>query len=89
MSGAGLRRLPRLYAKGLPITGLEDAGQQAVVFHAGTKLGDDGTVFTNGGRVLGVTATGPDLNAAIDSAYAAAGHIHFQDMHFRTDIGRV
>ena len=45
--------------------------------------------FTNGGRVLGVTATGPDLNAAIDSAYAATGHIHFQDMHFRTDIGRV
>ena len=80
---------PGSYAKGLPITGLEDAGQQAVVFHAGTKLGDDGTVFTNGGRVLGVTATGPDLNAAIDSAYAAAGHIHFQDMHFRTDIGRV
>lgn len=80
---------PGSYAKGLPITGLEDAGQQAVVFHAGTKLGDDGTVFTNGGRVLGVTATGPDLNAAIDSAYAATGHIHFQDMHFRTDIGRV
>ena len=42
-----------------------------------------------GGRVLGATATGPDLNAAIDSAYAATGHIHFQDMHFRTDIGRV
>ena len=41
---------PGSYAKGLPITGLEDAGQQAVVFHAGTKLGDDGTVFTNGGR---------------------------------------
>lgn len=80
---------PGSYAKGLPITGLEDAGQQAVVFHAGTKLGDDGTVFTNGGRVLGVTAAGADLNAAIDGAYAAVGHIHFQDMHFRTDIGRV
>lgn len=46
-------------------------------------------MFTNGGRVLGVTAAGADLNAAIDGAYAAVGHIHFQDMHFRTDIGRV
>lgn len=64
---------PGSYAKGLPITGLEDAGQQAVVFHAGTKLGDDGTVFTNGGRVLGVTAAGADLNAAIDGALRRRG----------------
>ena len=80
---------PGSYGKGYPITGLEEAGRTAVVFHAGTRLGEDGAVLTNGGRVLGVTAVGPDLDAAIDRAYAAAAHIHFQDMHLRTDIGRV
>ena len=80
---------PGEYQKGYPITGLEEANQTAVVFHAGTKLGDDGSILTNGGRVLGVTATGDNLNSAIDGAYAAAKHIHFTDMHFRTDIGRV
>ena len=60
-----------------------------MVFHAGTRLAEDGSILTNGGRVLGVTATGPDLEAAINGAYSAAQHIHFQDMHFRTDIGRV
>ena len=80
---------PGSYVKGYPITGLEEAGKTATVFQAGTKLGEDGTVLTNGGRVLGVTATGPDLEAAIQGAYAAAKHIHFTDMHFRTDIGRV
>ena len=80
---------PGSYVKGYPITGLEEAGRTATVFHAGTKLGADGAVLTNGGRVLGVTATGPDLEAAIQGAYASAKHIHFTDMHFRTDIGRV
>ena len=80
---------PGSYAKGYPITGLEEAGQTATVFHAGTRLGEDGSILTNGGRVLGVTATGPVLDAAIDGAYAAAEHIHFQDMFFRSDIGRV
>ena len=80
---------PGSYAKGYPITGLEEASQTATVFHAGTKLGEDGAVLTNGGRVLGVTATGPDLEAAIQGTYASAKHMHFTDMHFRTDIGRV
>ena len=80
---------PGSYVKGYPITGLEEAGRTATVFHAGTKLGEDGAVLTNSGRVLGVTATGPDLAAAIQGAYASAKHIHFTDMHFRTDIGRV
>ena len=80
---------PSSYVKGYPITGLEEAGRTATVFHAGTKLGADGAVLTNGGRVLGVTATGPDLEAAIQGAYASAKHIYFTDMHFRTDIGRV
>ena len=79
---------PGKYATGYPINGLEEAGKTAVVFHAGTKLDEGGVIRTSGGRVLGVTAVGRDLEAAIDEAYAAAKHISFQDMHFRTDIGR-
>ena len=80
---------PVSYQSGYPITGLEAAEQAAVVFHAGTKVNDAGQICTAGGRVLGVTATAPTLDAAIDAAYAAAEHISFTDMHFRHDIGRV
>lgn len=79
---------PLSYQKGYPISGLEEAGQSAVVFHAGTKLDETGRYLTNGGRVLGVTATGHTLDAAIDNAYTAAKYISFTNMHFRTDIGR-
>ena len=78
---------PLDYKKGYPISGLGEAGKTATVFHAGTKLGPDGQYLTNGGRVLGVTATAPDLEGAIAKAYDAARHISFQDMHFRKDIG--
>ena len=57
------------------------------MLHAGTKLGEDGAVLTAGGRVLGVTAVGADLEDAIRKAYAACKPISFLDMHFRTDIG--
>ena len=80
---------PASYQKGYPITGIDKANETAVVFHAGTKKTDSGEILTNGGRVLGVTATGADLDAAIDGAYAAASHISWTDMHFRRDIGRV
>ena len=80
---------PNSYVKGYPITGIDEANKTAVVFHAGTEQGENGDVLTNGGRVLGVTATGADLEAAIQGAYAAAAHISWTDMHFRTDIGRV
>ena len=80
---------PNAYQKGYPISGIDKANQTAVVFHAGTKKGDDGTILTNGGRVLGVTAVGADLEDAIQGAYAAGSHISWTDMHFRTDIGRV
>ena len=78
---------PLDYKKGYPISGLEEAGKTATVFHAGTKLGPNGEYLTNGGRVLGVTATAPTLEEAIDAAYASAKRISFQDMHMRTDIG--
>ena len=79
---------PMAYQKGYPISGLEQAGQLAQVFHAGTSLDEAGRCVTSGGRVLGVTATAPTLEGAIEKAYAAAGCISFQDMHLRTDIGR-
>ncbi len=80
---------PVRYQSGCPISGLEEAGKHAVVFHAGTKKGENGKILTAGGRVLGVTALGKDLPEAIAHAYAAAAPISFRDMHFRTDIGKV
>ena len=56
------------------------------VLHAGTRVISD-TVVTNGGRVLGVTAVGKTLEAALASAYQAAAKIHFEGMHYRKDIG--
>ena len=60
-----------------------------MVFHAGTKRGENGEYLTAGGRVLGVTAVGGSLEEAIANAYEAAKPITFQDMHFRRDIGKV
>jgi phosphoribosylamine--glycine ligase len=69
------------------ITGIADAeATGAVVFHAGTKC-SGGNLTTNGGRVLGVTASGPTLREAIDSAYRAASKVTFRGMQYRRDIG--
>jgi phosphoribosylamine---glycine ligase len=85
-----------LAAKGYPgtprtgdvITGIGEAeATGATVFHAGTKKDGDHLV-TNGGRVLGVTAGGPTLQAAIQNAYAAVEKIHFDGMQYRKDIGQ-
>lgn len=76
---------PGNYAKGLPISGLDNTGG-AIVFHAGTAL-KDGAPVTSGGRVLGVTALGESIAAARASAYAAARSIRFKGMQYRTDIG--
>ncbi len=78
---------PVSYKSGYPISGLEAAGEGAVVFHAGTKLAD-GQIVTAGGRVLGVVGTCKCLPGAIDKAYAAAKKITFTDMHMRSDIGQ-
>ena len=78
---------PGAYAKGTPITGLEEAAQvpDSMVFHAGTAL-KDGQVVTAGGRVLAVTALGPDLKTAVGRAYEAVSKIHFDGAQHRTDI---
>jgi len=79
---------PGKYHKHLPISGIEDAevNQNVIVFHSGTDT-RHGELVTNGGRVLGVTALGDDLSAAIETAYGAVEKIHFDQMHFRWDIG--
>ncbi len=78
---------PGKYEGGKVITGMDAAEETgATVYHAGTKMAD-GNVVTAGGRVLGVTALGENLRAAVDSAYAAAGKIHFDGVHMRSDIG--
>src|SRR6185503_11151868 len=70
---------------GDPIKGIENCGAQ--VFQAGTKQGPKG-LETAGGRVLGVTASGPDLAAAAANVYAAIEKIHFDGMHYRRDIAK-
>jgi phosphoribosylamine--glycine ligase len=67
------------------IRGIEACG--AEVFQAGTRAGAGG-LETAGGRVLGVTARGSDLGAAIGNVYAAVERIHFEGMHYRRDIGQ-
>lgn len=77
---------PAAYKTGYPIEGLEQPG--VLVFHAGTKRDELGRIVTSGGRVLGVTALAKTLPEAIDRAYQAVERIHFQDCHYRKDIGR-
>jgi phosphoribosylamine---glycine ligase len=79
---------PGKFECGKPIEGLTAAEQitGVKVLHAGTKRLDNQTV-TNGGRVLGVTSGAPTLNVALSACYAAAAKIHFDGMHYRTDVG--
>ncbi len=79
---------PGNYPKGKIIAGLDKADKQegVAVFHAGTKSAD-GHTLTNGGRVLGVTALGDDIPAAIEKAYRAVATIQWDGIHYRKDIG--
>src|SRR5437016_8645873 len=80
---------PGKFQTGKPVDGLASAEQIAgvKVLHAGTKrVGNE--IVTSGGRVLGVTAVGPTLGAALGSAYSAAEKIRFYRTHYRTDIAR-
>ena len=80
---------PGSYEKGKPISGIEEAAamEGVKVFHAGTGSGPDGFV-TAGGRVLGVTAKAPGIQQAIERAYGAVEKIHWENVHFRKDIGK-
>ena len=79
---------PESYPKGSIISGLAEANQSAnaKVYHAGARLASDGSVVTNGGRVLAVTGTGDSLRDAVSNSYAAVRRLGFEGMHFRTDI---
>ena len=82
---------PVAYEKGKPISGLVDGQlpdeENVTVYHSGTAITEDGQLVTNGGRVLGVTATGPRLTNALSHAYEAAEKISFEKLHKRSDIG--
>ena len=80
---------PVSYEKGLQITGLDTFHDKEgyYAFHAGTKF-SDGAVVTNGGRVLGITATGEDLKKARSNAYEAVNWVKFDNKYYRNDIGK-
>jgi phosphoribosylamine---glycine ligase len=78
---------PGAHETGKEIRGIQMAEAKGVtVFHAGTKMAH-GRLETSGGRVLGVTASGGDLPAAIAAAYEGVRHVEFDGMHYRHDIG--
>ena len=79
---------PETSDKGRVITGLKEAAATgAIVFHAGTKE-DNGSIVTNGGRVLGISALGKDIAEAIANAYKGVKEVKFENMQYRTDIGK-
>lgn len=81
---------PVAYEKGFEITGLEkfENKDDYFCFHAGTKFDENGKIVTNGGRVLGITATGKDLKEARKKAYEATEWVQFKNKYMRHDIGK-
>ena len=77
---------PEKYTVGFPIT--VDSDCEAEVYVAGAKFSDDGRILSNGGRVLGVTATGDTLENAISKAYTGVSNVHFENAYYRSDIGK-
>ncbi len=80
---------PSAYERGHEIHGLRETAalKDVVVFHAGTAV-KDGKTVTSGGRVLGVTGLGKDIEEAMTRTYQAVGHIRWENAHYRTDIGK-
>jgi phosphoribosylamine--glycine ligase len=83
MASAGY---PGNYKTGFPITGLDKLDEEIIVFHAGTKLGENSQVYTDGGRVLTVTASGKTMAEARAKVYQNLPRIHFDGCHYRKDI---
>jgi phosphoribosylamine--glycine ligase len=77
---------PGNYKTGFPITGLDKAEKDVLIFHAGTRLGDDGTIYTSGGRVLTVAGLGKNIAEARERVYAHLPDIHFEGCYYRKDI---
>ncbi len=78
---------PESYPTGEEILGLDDLTPNSQVFHSGTR-NENGKILTSGGRVLGVTAVGETLEAAIANAYLRVGKINWPSKYYRTDIGK-
>ena len=80
---------PVSYTKGYEITGLEKISEKKnmIVFHAGTEK-KEGKIVTSGGRVLGITGIGNNIDEAIKTAYKGVEIVNFNQKHFRTDIGK-
>jgi phosphoribosylamine---glycine ligase len=80
---------PGHYKTGFPIRGLDQVDKDIMVFHAGTKVGQEpGQVLTNGGRVLTVAAIGKTIDEARENIYANISKIHFEGMQYRKDIAK-
>jgi phosphoribosylamine--glycine ligase len=77
---------PGSYETGFKITGLDKLNDDVMVFHAGTRLGEDSQIYTDGGRVLTVTATGKSMAAARAKVYRNLPRINFDGCHYRRDI---
>ncbi len=80
---------PGSYKTGFPITGLDKLDKEIMVFHGGTKLGNNGEILTNGGRVLTVVAMGKTVAEAREKVYANLPRIHFEGCHYRKDIAKL
>jgi phosphoribosylamine--glycine ligase len=79
---------PEDYEKGKAISGLEGiASDKQLIFHAGTKVSDDGKTLTNGGRVLAFTSLGSNMEEALSGSYDAISKVCYEKMYFRKDIG--
>jgi phosphoribosylamine---glycine ligase len=83
MSSAGY---PGSYKTGFPIQGIDSVDKDVIVFHAGTKLGNDGIIYTDGGRVLTVVGMGQDMAEARGKVYRNIPNIYFEGCHYRKDI---
>ena len=83
MASAGY---PGKYEMGCPIEGFDNVDEDLLVFHAGTRLGDDGQVYTDGGRVLTLVSIGKDMAEARARVYHNLPDIHFEGCHYRKDI---
>lgn len=81
---------PGTYTKGHAVSGLDkvERMENMIVFHAGTRQEEDGSIITSGGRVLGITALGPNIKDTIRIAYKGVRKVEFKDAYYRTDIGK-
>ncbi len=77
---------PGSYKTGFPIRGIDNVDKDVLVFHAGTKLGNDGIIYTDGGRVLTVAGVGQDMAEARQKVYRNIPNIYFEGCYYRKDI---